>query len=49
MRPISGGGFCQAYGEDEGENYSNRYRQGVTMHYSEITDVKNNPFVLLES
>jgi hypothetical protein len=49
MSSISGGGFCQAYGEDWGENYSSRFRQGVTMHYSEITGMINNLFVLLES
>jgi hypothetical protein len=40
MSPVSGGGFCQASGKDYGENYSNKYKQGVTMHHSEITGVK---------
>jgi hypothetical protein len=32
-----------------GENYSSRYSQGVTMHYSEITSMENSLFVPLES
>jgi hypothetical protein len=49
MSPVSGGSFHQIHGEDYGENYSNGYRQGVTMHYSKITDIENSLSILLDN
>jgi hypothetical protein len=38
----AGVSFCQAYGKDYSENYSNRYKQGVTMHHREISGIKQS-------